>query len=235
MKSIASKIITGLAIVIFLIAIGIMIAGTIAIRRNEPVFVMGYALAVVPTESMIGDQEDSLDINDLVIIKKTAVTDIDVDNHPVIVYQGIANDGSNILIIHRVVGENSQGLITQGDNRTTNPETDQENGTLQQAYITSDNYQGVYATKITFLKPIANIMTDSRSAIFAVIVVILALILITELVHLMKTINEKKKQKMASEHEAYIALMKDTHRQAIKDEIKKEYMANLEQSKDAKL
>lgn len=231
MKNIGSKIITGAAIVIFMMAIGIMIAGTIAIRRNEPVFIFGYAIAVVPTESMVGDEPDSLDINDIVIIKKVNIDQ--VDDQQVIVYQGVANNGSNILIIHRVVGEDANGLITQGDNRTTNPYPDQTDD--QQAYITSDNFQGVYVTKITFLKPLANIMTDSRSMIFAIITGILAIILITEIGHMMKTIHEKKKKDMAKNHEAYLDLMKVKKRDSIREDIRKEYMANLEQSRDAKL
>ena len=103
--NIAPKIFTGLAIIIFTLAIVIMISGTLAIRRNEPVFILGYALAVVPTESMVGDQPDSLDINDMVIIKKVDISDIDVNDHQVIVYQGYANNGAHILIIHRVLDE----------------------------------------------------------------------------------------------------------------------------------
>ncbi len=233
MKNVASKILTGFAILIFILAIGIMIAGTIAMRRNEPVFIFGYALAVVPTESMVGDQDDSLDINDLVIIKRIDISEVNVDQHPVIVYQGVGNNGSDILIIHRVVEETEEGLVTQGDNTETNPISDQAAGI--QDYITADNFQGIYAFKITFLKPIANIMTDSRTTIFAIIVVILVMILLTELIHIVKTMHEKKKDDMAKQHESYIALMKVKHRREIKDELKKEYMANLEQSKDAKL
>eukprot|EP01156_Anaeramoeba_ignava_P017841 Anaeramoba_ignava/a90141_120.p8 GENE.a90141_120~~a90141_120.p8 ORF type:complete len:233 (-),score=11.31 a90141_120:858-1556(-) len=232
MKNIAPKVFTGLAILIFIMAIGIMITGTLAIRRNEPVFILGYALAVVPTESMVGDNPDSLDINDLVIIKQIDVNEVDVADNPVIVYQGVY-DNTDILIIHRVIGESTEGLITQGDNFETNPTSDQENG--DQAYITSENFQGIYVAKITFLKPIANLMTNSRSTIFMIIVFILAIILITEIGHILKTINEKKKTQMAANHEAYLELMKANKRASMRDEIKKEYMANLGQSRDAKL
>jgi len=232
-KNIASKIITGLAIVIFTIAIIIMVSGTIAIRRNEPVFIFGYALAVVPTESMVGDNPDSLDVNDLVIIKKVDISEIDVSSHQVIVYQGVANNGADILIIHRVVDQSVEGLITQGDNRTTNPYPDQTDDA--QAYVTEDNFQGVYVNKITFLKPLANIMTDSRNVIFTIIVLILAIILITELSHILKTIHEKRKETLVKNHETYLEMMKVKKREDIRSEIKKEYMANLEQSRDAKL
>ena len=210
-----------------------MIAGTIAIRRNEPVFIMGYALAVVPTDSMVGDNPDSLNKNDLVIIKRVNIDDIVVDSHPVIVYQGYGNNGADILIIHRVVGVDSEGLITQGDNPDTNPETDQDSGL--QSYITDENFQGVYVAKITFLKAIASIMIDSRSTIFAVIVVILAIILMTEIIHMIKTVNEKKRLEMAKHHQETMTLLSVRKKEAIKEEIRKEYMANLEQSRDAKL
>ncbi len=233
MKNVIPKILTGLAIVIFILTIGIMIAGTIAIRRNEPAFLMGYALAVVPTESMVGDHQDSLDKNDLVIIKRIDMSEVNVQDQPVIVYQGIGDNGADILIIHRVVGEDVEGLVTQGDNPSTNPESDQEAGL--QAYITADNFQGIYVTKITFLKPIASIMVDSRSMIFAIIIMILAIILMTEFIHIFKTINEKKKEDMAKHHQEALERVRLKKEEAMRAEIKKEYMANLEQSGDAKL
>lgn len=218
MKNIIPKILTGFAIIIFILAIGIMVSGTIAIRQNKPVFLMGYALAVVPTNSMVGENEDSLNVNDLVIIKKIDIAEINVDESPVIVYQGVGNNDTDILIIHRVVDESSEGLITQGDNRETNPRTDQESGS--QDYITEDNFQGIYVAKITFLKPIANLMTNSKSLIFAIIVVILIIILFTELLHILKTVNEKKKSEMAQSHQAYLDMMAKQKR-AMEEDIKK--------------
>lgn len=231
MKNIGSKIITGFAITIFIMAIVIMISGTLAIKRNEPVFIFGYAIAVVPTESMVGDQPDSLDINDIVIIKKADISDVLVNQ--VIVYQGTAYNDAQILIIHRVVGESEEGFITQGDNRNTNPYTDQTDDI--QDYITADNLQGVFVNKITFLKPIANLMTDSKSMIFAVIVGILSIVLVTEIGHIMKTVHQSKKEEMAKKHQAFLDMMSIKDKGRLKEEIKKEYMANLEQSKDAKL
>ncbi len=235
MRNIAPKLFTSLAIIIFIFAIVIMISGTYAIRRNEPVYIFGYALAVVPTESMVGEHEDSLDMNDLVIIRKIDISDIHVEEHPVIVYQGTGNNNADILIIHRVIGESNEGLITKGDNEDTNDVADQLLVNGAQAYITDDNIQGIYVAKITFLKPIANIMTNSRSMIFAIIAVILSVILISELIHFVKTLEDKKKEDMAKQHASYLAIMNDVTRKSIKEEIKKEYLANLEQSRDAKL
>jgi signal peptidase I len=214
MKKTLAGIFSGLAILIFILSIILMVSGTIALRRNEPVFIFGRALAVVPTDSMVGNQSDSLDVNDMVIVSKATVDDVKLND--VIVFQGVDGSGSPILVIHRVVGFEDEGIVTKGDN---NSSTDQP---TYQAYVTEENFQGIFQTKITFLKPISQMMSSSRSLIFGGLAIVLTVMLISEVIHLVRTYQEEKNEALKKEHEAEIEALKEKQKQALLEEIKKE-------------
>jgi signal peptidase I len=214
MKKTLAGIFSGLAILIFILSIILMVSGTIALRRNEPVFIFGRALAVVPTDSMVGNQSDSLDVNDMVIVSKATVDDVKLND--VIVFQGVDGSGSPILVIHRVVGFEDEGIVTKGDN---NSSTDQP---TYQAYVTEENFQGIFQTKITFLKPISQMMSSSRSLIFGGLAIVLTVMLISEVIHLVRTYQEEKNEALKKEHEAEIQALKEKQKQALLEEIKKE-------------
>jgi signal peptidase I len=214
MKKTLAGIFSGLAILIFILSIILMVSGTIALRRNEPVFIFGRALAVVPTDSMVGNQSDSLDVNDMVIVSKATVDDVKLND--VIVFQGVDGSGSPILVIHRVVGFEDEGIVTKGDN---NSSVDQP---TYQAYVTEENFQGIFQTKITFLKPISQMMSSSRSLIFGGLAIVLTVMLISEVIHLVRTYQEEKNEALKKEHEAEIQALKEKQKQALLEEIKKE-------------
>eukprot|EP01155_Anaeramoeba_flamelloides_P010246 Anaeramoba_flamelloidesa325147_25.p3 GENE.a325147_25~~a325147_25.p3 ORF type:complete len:141 (-),score=21.13 a325147_25:17-439(-) len=134
--SIIMSIFAGLLIVLI---IGSMVSATLSIKNGEPVYFFKYALGVVPTDSMVGTQEDSLDVNDMYIMKDVTIEDIEIGD--VVVYQGQTSSGSKILIVHRVVDEVTEGYITQGDNES---QTDQSG---IQDYITADNLVGKFSMK----------------------------------------------------------------------------------------
>ena len=98
---------------------------------------------------MKGDLEDSLDIGDLAIIKRGSYEDIKIGD--IVVFQQPITDDINILVIHRVIDIKDQGLVTKGDANTT----------PDQGFVTEDEYQGVYVSKITWLKPIVTTVTTS--------------------------------------------------------------------------
>jgi len=214
MKKTLAGIFSGLAILIFILSIILMVSGMIALRRNEPVFIFGRALAVVPTDSMVGNQTDSLDVNDMVIVRKATIDDVKLDD--VIVFQGVDGSGSPILVIHRVVGFEDEGIVTKGDN---NSSADQP---TYQAYVTEENFQGIFQTKITFLKPISQMMSSSRSLIFGGLAIVLTVMLISEVIHLVRTYQEEKNEALKKEHEAEIEALKEKQKQALLEEIKKE-------------
>ncbi|MFA5471078.1 MAG: S26 family signal peptidase [Acholeplasmataceae bacterium] len=214
MKKIFTGIFSGLAILIFIASILLMVSGTIALRRNEPVFIFGRALAVVPTDSMVGNQPDSLDINDMVLVKKATIDEVEMFD--VIVFQGVNGSGAPILVIHRVIGKTEEGLITQGDN---NDEIDQPD---YQDYVTEENFQGIFQSKITFLKPVAQLMNSSKSLIFGGLAIVLTIMLISELIHLVRTYQSEKNEALEKAHEAEIDALKEAQRQALLEEILKE-------------
>ena len=214
MKKALTGIFSGLAIILFILSITLMIVGTIALRRNEPVFIFGKAIAVVPTDSMVGDEPDSLDVDDIVIVRKTTIDEIDIGD--VIVFQGVNGSGNPILVIHRVVGIEEEGILTKGDN---NSSIDQP---TYQDYVTETNFQGIFQSKITFLKPLAQMMNSSRSLIFGGLAIVLSIMLVSEVIHLVRTYEEEKKETARKAHEVEIEMMKEKQKQVLLEEIKKE-------------
>lgn len=214
MKKALTGVFTALAILIFISSIFLMISGTIALRKNEPVYIFGKALAVVPTNSMVGTREDSLDINDMVLIRKATIDEVNPDD--VIVFQGTNNSGAPILVIHRVIRVEAEGLVTKGDNNTA------EDQPQYQEYVTEDNFEGIYQSKITFLKPIAGLMTSSKGLIFGGLAVVLTIMLISEVIHLVNTYQEDKQLALKEAHEKELAALKEEKKKEILEEILKE-------------
>lgn len=214
MKKALTGVFTALAILIFISSIFLMISGTIALRKNEPVYIFGKALAVVPTNSMVGTREDSLDINDMVLIRKATIDEVNPDD--VIVFQGTNNSGAPILVIHRVIRVEAEGLVTKGDNNTA------EDQPQYQEYVTEDNFEGIYQSKITFLKPIAGLMTSSKGLIFGGLAVVLTIMLISEVIHLVNTYQEDKQLALKEAHEKELVALKEEKKKEILEEILKE-------------
>jgi signal peptidase I len=210
LKKIISIIITTLAILIFLFAIGIMFIGTNAMRKNEPLYIFGYSFSIVPTNSMIGDAPDSLDVYDIAIIKKSSFDQIEIGD--VIVFQGEIQ-GIEVLVIHRVVGLHHEGgYETKGDN----------NISVDVKPVTEDNYQGSFHGKITFLKPIARLAANSRDIIFIGLSIILVAMVLTETIHIIKTIKHDKEEKLKKDFDENIENIKALEKQKLYEEILKE-------------
>lgn len=164
---------------------------------------------------MVGNQPDSLDPGDMVILKDTPFEDVQIGD--VIVFQDqvlISGHTSNILIIHRVVDINDEGaLVTKGDN----PQNQ-----IDPHPVTKDTYQGSLYAKITFVKPIVNMMLSSRSLIFISLIAVLLILVILELMNMYKTISQGKAQKLRIQHESDLEKMKLEERQKIAEQIKAE-------------
>ncbi|NCC55588.1 MAG: signal peptidase I [Erysipelotrichia bacterium] len=208
MKNHLSKILTVLSIAIFILALSIMVIGTTAIKRNEPLYIFGRAVTAIPTGSMEGDLEDSLEIGDLAIIKRGSYDDIEIGD--VIVFQQLISDDLYILVIHRVIDIKDQGFVTKGD-ANTSPD---------QGFVTEDEYQGVYVSKITWLKPIVSIITTSlgKTVIFGLITVLLLGLLLSEIVHIIKTISHAQKDELDKKTQNEIDRLKEIERQKVIDE-----------------
>jgi signal peptidase I len=110
-----SRAITYVLIVIVIVAGAQLLVGSA--EGSSPVYVV-VSKSMVPT----------LQIGDLVITEKAAFSSIHVGQ--VIVYQqptpsGTCPNPEGLTIVHRVVEITSSGLITQGDDRRTNPLPDE--------------------------------------------------------------------------------------------------------------
>lgn len=183
MKKLISILISIISIVIFIFSIYIIVGSTLAVRNNELFRLFGYSYAVVPTSSMEGNQVDSFNAGDAVIIYNTPYEDLEVGD--VIVYESIT-DGR--LIIHRIIEETSDGFITKGDN----------NQTADTQIITPTAYKGKYHSHFSFFG-IGLWLTDFRVILLGSL---MALLFIAVIYQIIKMIWEYKKQKLEKYQES---------------------------------
>lgn len=215
MKKAITGILVSLTILIFGLSISIMFLGATAYKNNELFYIFNYSFSIVPSDSMIGNQPDSLEPGDVAIMKRDLYENVEVGD--VIVYQDQVNINgtpSSILIIHRVIEINDDGsLVTKGDNPLNS---------VDPHPVTSHSYQGTLHMKITFLKPIVGLMIHSRSVIFLGLTAVLVILLIWELAHMYATIGKSNKQKISDKFEAEIEEIKQQEKEKIYQEILEE-------------
>ena len=203
MKKIFAIIITTLSILIFVLSITIMVLGTAATKNNKLLYIGNYSFSIIPTSSMEGDLPDSLFPGDIAIIKKGSFEDVEIGD--IVVFQSQIG-GLSALIIHRVIDIEANGeLITKGDNALTNPSPDTGS-------VLESEYQGTYHSKISLMRPIVILLFSSRGFVFLILFFIILMMLIFEIIHIMKTIQEEKRkisdQKHLDEVEALIEVEK---------------------------
>lgn len=186
MKRILGIIITSLSVLLFALSIYIIIGSAVAKNKNELFQLFGYAFAVVPTGSMAGDNPDSFDAGDAVIVYQSPYEALSVGD--VIVY--LATDGQT-LIIHRIIEQTPLGFITQGDANLT-PDTQ---------LVTKADYRGKYVTDFKFFG-IGHWLTDVRTVILSSMVLIFFIAIVYQI---FKIIFEVKTQK----HKDFEATLKD--------------------------
>jgi len=207
LKKIISISLTSLAIFIFIISITIMVIGTSAIRRNEPLYIFDYSFSIIPSDSMVGNNEDSLYPGDIAIIKRASFEEIEIGD--VIVFQGEIQ-GDPALIIHRVVGEHYLGgYETQGDH----------NASVDADPVTEDNFQALYVSKITFLRPIAMFAAFQKNIIFGILSLVLVVMIISETIHIIKTVKKTNEEKLKLEQEE--KLKEQLYQEVLEEEKKK--------------
>lgn len=189
-----------------------MIVGTRALKNSELLYIFNYSFSVVSdTGSMRGDLEDSLDDYDIAIIKKASYDDIEIGK--VIVFKTTDQQGKSKLVIHRVVGEHHLGgYETKGDS----------NQSVDPFPVTEDNFQGIYDSKITFLRPLSRVAVGSRSFIFGIITMILLILLISEIISIIKKINQEKLDSLKQENEIEIMMFKEAELKRLQQELSDE-------------
>jgi len=152
-----------------------------------------------------------LDNYDIAIIRKGSYDEIEIGM--VIVFQAEYNANDKVLVIHRVVGLHPDGgYETKGDN---NPSVDRDP-------VTETNFQGIYVSKITFLRPLSELAANGKNIIFLVLIIVLASLLISEVMNIIKQINHAKKEEMIEQNNADIEAMKAAEKEKIYQEILEE-------------
>ena len=121
---------------------------------------------VYPTPSM----RPTLEVGDLVVVQAVPYSDIKVGD--VIVYSPPIPGGGcqSEVIVHRVVNITSVGLITQGDNRFTNPRPDEP---LSWPPVTPECVKGVVAVSIPFLGKVSEAFPPPLNYILVAAIVVL--------------------------------------------------------------
>jgi len=212
LKKTLSIVFTSLAIFIFVLSIVVMVIGARAIRQNEPLFIGGYSFSIVPTDSMVGDNPDSLDPWDIAIIRKTTFDEIEIGD--VIVFQSEINN-KPILVIHRVVGLHPDGgYETKGDHNTS----------VDMNPVNETNFKAIYTAKITFLKPIAQLAAVQKNLIFGVLSVLLLGMVVSETIHIIKITKKSQEEKLKKEQEERIK--EALYQEVLQEELEKKEKSN---------
>ncbi len=121
---------------------------------------------VYPTPSM----RPTLEVGDLVAVQAVPYSDIKVGD--VIVYSPPIPGGGcqTEVIVHRVVNITGAGLITQGDNRFTNPRPDEP---LSWPPVPPECVKGVVAVSIPFLGKVSEAFPPPLNYILVAAIVVL--------------------------------------------------------------
>ena len=142
----------------------LLVAGTAFLLNSRLGGVQVYD--VYPTPSM----RPTLEVGDLVVVQAVQFSSIHAGQ--VIVFSPPLPGGGceSEVIVHRVVNVTSQGLITQGDNRFTNPRPDEP---LSWPPVTAQCVKGVVVVALPFLGKISEAFPPPLNYILVAAIVVL--------------------------------------------------------------
>lgn len=197
---------------IFVLIIALLIIGTKRIKENKLLYIFGYSYSVVPTPSM----KDTINPNDIIIIKNVPFEDIKLED--IIVYY---NCEENKNIVHRVKIDNEDGsFTTKGDN----------NDDYDKVSVTKDNYLGKAVSYGSFLG-LGKLILNGRNAVFFVIIIIFAYIIISEIINLIKFSKQKQTQEIENKKRKEQIDYENRRREEIKEEQRKILLEELNNGK----
>ncbi|NLD23842.1 MAG: signal peptidase I [Bacteroidales bacterium] len=128
-KSVGKVIANVIFYLVALLVIVFSIFSIIAKQNFGVAKVFGYSPIVVLSDSMHGNQEDSFNKGDLIVIKSVKDTSTLAEGDIITFYDMSIIDNKKVPNSHRIIDviETSNGLFfqTQGDNALTNPRPDQ--------------------------------------------------------------------------------------------------------------
>ncbi|MBE6686883.1 MAG: signal peptidase I [Ruminococcaceae bacterium] len=184
-KKILSILLTILIILYTLLAVVIAVFA-FASMKDDNATIFGYYIMYVPTESMVGDNDDSINKGDLILCNKLDSTS-DLKVGDVIAFVDYNKDSETFgkTIIHRIVEVTESGYRTKGDN---NPYVD---GTEVLPAFVKARYMGkrvpVLGSVINFLK--------SQTGILICMIIPMSLFFIYALYRFIKALLEYKMSK----------------------------------------
>lgn len=173
-KKVLIKIVSGISIAIVILAMVVIIMGTIAIRQGKLMNAFGYSYSIVASPSM----EPAIKTGAIIISKHVDFEDLEVND--VVIYR---SEKFNRYIVHRVIRKVDGELEMKGDN----------NSSIDEEYVNPDNYYGkVIFSGFAFL---GKVILQSQSLILGIIVLLFALYLVIEVKDLGSIIKTAKKEK----------------------------------------
>lgn len=198
-KKILSNIATVIVSVYVIVALVFSISVFTSIKTGHPK-VFGYTLLYIETDSMEGDKEDSLFVDDLVICKDVDYDDLKVGDivafDTVMVKKNshgeVIGQPYSIIKIHRISEKSSTTIVTRGDN---SPDNDGDGLPDEDNPILESDILGVY-TGIRMAKVGGAIRwLSSQTGIMCVFVIPMALFFIYSLYKFIKSMLEYKMSK----------------------------------------
>ena len=146
MKKYIGNILLGVSMIAFILAL----IFSLFQRGKEDVFFLGYKPFIIASGSMEPDYQ----INAAVLIKKVDFDSIKIGD--VIAFKGIDNK----TVFHRVVAEDTDGLITKGDN----------NEFADSIRVTRNNFIGIGIYKTNIITTIIRRLKTTQGVIFYLVV-----------------------------------------------------------------
>ena len=177
-KKIILRTISGICIVIVIMAMVLIVMGTVSIRKGKLMNAFGYSYSIVASPSM----EPAIKTGAIIISKHLAFEDVEIGD--IIIYWSAKY---NRYIVHRVVNQIDGKLEMKGDNNTA----------IDEEYVTENNYYGTVV--FIGLAFIGIIILKSQSLILGVIVLLFALYLFIEIKDLRSIIKANRKEKEQEE------------------------------------
>lgn len=177
-KKVFNIVATVFTSLLFVLTIVVLIIGIRANSQNKIPKVFGYSYSAIVTGSM----EPKIGVGDIVISKDIDFEEIVIDD--VIIYY---SKNENKHIVHRVIRIEEDGsLVTKGD----------ANSSEDPISVTKNIYEGK-AVKV--VPKVGNLILNYRNLLFGIIILIFIFIIINEIRHIIKNINEDRKQKLEKE------------------------------------
>lgn len=202
MKKIILRTISGICIVIVIMAMVLIVMGTVSIRKGKLMNAFGYSYSIVASPSM----EPAIKTGAIIISKHLAFEDVEIGD--IIIYWSAKY---NRYIVHRVVNQIDGKLEMKGDNNTA----------IDEEYVTENNYYGTVV--FIGLAFIGIIILKSQSLILSVIVLLFALYLFIEIKDLRSIIKANRKEK--EQEEQY-----QKAREKMREELLKEFEEELKKN-----